>query len=75
MDCTKLSGTVDTLEGRDPQRLWWANVNLKKCNKAKCRVLYLGLGNFLYQYRLKDKCIENSPVEDLEVLEDKKNYI
>lgn len=50
-------------------------MNLKKCNKAKCRVLYLGLGNFLYQDRLKDKCIENSPVKDLEVLEDKKNYI
>lgn len=56
-------------------QVWEASVNLKKCNKVKCRVLYPDLGNFSYQYRLRDKWIENSPMEDLETLTDEKNYI
>lgn len=45
---TKLSGEVDTLEGRaslqkDLDRLEeWANKNLKKFNKDKVNVLHLG---------------------------------
>ncbi|GAB0210128.1 mitochondrial enolase superfamily member 1 [Grus japonensis] len=47
-DDTKLSGEADTLEGRatlqeDLDRLEeWANKNLMKFNKDKCKVLHLG---------------------------------
>jgi len=36
------------------------NVNLKKFNKAKCKVLHTGQGNSWYQYRLGDAGIESS---------------
>lgn len=48
---TKLSGEVDTLEGRaslqkDLDKLEeWANKNLKKFNKDKVNVLHLGKHN------------------------------
>ncbi|GAB0182370.1 mitochondrial enolase superfamily member 1 [Grus japonensis] len=78
-DDTKLSGEVDTLEGRatlqeDLDRLEeWANKNLMKFNKDKCKVLHVGKHNPAVQHRLGSTWLESSSVErDLGVLVDDK---
>ena len=55
---------------RDLDRLEkWAQVNLMKFSKAKCKVLHLSQVDPHYQYKLGDKRIEHSPAEkDLGVL-------
>ncbi|PKU40376.1 rna-directed dna polymerase from mobile element jockey-like [Limosa lapponica baueri] len=78
-DDTKLGGVADTPEGcatiqQDLERLEsWAETNLVKFNKGKCRVLYLGRNNPIHQYTLGVDLLESSSAEkDLGVLVDSK---
>ena len=65
-DDTKLSGAVDTLDGRraiqrDLDKLGkWTYVNLMRFNKAKCKVLHPW-----YQYRLGGEGIQQPCREGL----------
>ena len=57
VDDTKLCGAVDT-PGCNPERSGqdeeWAQMNLMKFNKLKCKVLHLDCGNSHYQYKQRD---------------------
>ncbi|PKU47387.1 rna-directed dna polymerase from mobile element jockey-like [Limosa lapponica baueri] len=78
-DDTKLGGLANTPEGCaaiqwDLNRLEsWAEKNLTRFNKGKCRVLHLGRKNPKNQYRLEVDLLESTTEEkDLGVLMDNK---
>jgi len=78
-DDTKLGGVEDILEScaaiqRELDRLKsWAQRNLMKFNKGKCRVLHLGRNNPVHQYRVGADLLESSSAErELGVLVDDK---
>lgn len=65
---TKLRGVADMPEGcftiQDFDRLdSWAERNLMRFSKGKCRVLHLGRNSSKYQHRLGADPLESSSVE------------
>jgi len=68
-DDTKLGGVVDTPAGcaaiqQDLDRLEsWAERNLMRFSKGKCRDLQLGRNNPMHQYRLGVDLLQSSSVE------------
>ena len=79
VDDRKLSGVVDSVEGRDGierglDRLGrWACANVMKFNEAKWKVLHVGWGSPEHGWRLGDAWIASRPEEkDLGVLVDEK---
>uniref|UniRef100_A0A803YH59 Glycosyl transferase CAP10 domain-containing protein n=1 Tax=Meleagris gallopavo TaxID=9103 RepID=A0A803YH59_MELGA len=68
-DDTKLSGAVDTLEGRDAIKgdmnrfRRWAHTNLMKFNKAKCKVVHLSRSKSKRRYKLGGEWFEGSTEE------------
>ncbi|KAJ7415087.1 rna-directed dna polymerase from mobile element jockey-like [Pitangus sulphuratus] len=79
---TKLCSAVEILEGRaaiqrDLDRLdRWADANLRKLNKEKCKVLHLDRENPRHTHRLDREVIESSSAEkELEVMVNKKLHL
>ena len=79
---TKLCGAVDMPEEgdtiqRDLDRLEkWAHANLRKFNKAKCKVLHMDQGKAKHKYRLGEAWIVSSPgKKDLGMLVDEKRNV
>jgi len=68
-DNMKLGGVADAPEGcaatqKDLERLEsLENRNLRRFNKAKCRVLHPWRNNFMHQYRLAADVLERSSAE------------
>ena len=72
-DVTKLRGATDTKEGLKGhgQAQNWAHENLKRLNKANCKMLHLSSGNPRHKYSLGEELTETSLEEkDLGILVD-----